>query len=484
MRTYLLWACCLSACGPDWSLPQRGDTATETVVEPAGSLSDAPQVLRLRIEGALGRSALADFRLFRDELSDYHLGRIRSRELPGTLLAREIPAVIWAEPPAVMVAPAGALPSGRYSLATPELGLITSIDVGPALSPPPLERLWPPRENTSGSGLALFCGEAALLVEPETVVLAPAGVPAEVRPGLDERAFLSERCVRLDWSVETVPSGTLVLPPLGGGAAIFEPLPLLVTPAAHEAPRCDPTELVAGPACARVEDDRVTLRAPNAPVLFALEQPAELLGVAAPGASLSVRGLVPEKTARIAGQAFDVAGDITRLDLGITAAPRRDHLVINEVLADPAGAETSSEWIELLNDGTAPVELAGFELVDSGGTFALPPGSVAPGELVVLVGARFAPDSELDVPLLPGTRTFVLDSLGKSGLANAGELLRLVNAEGAVVSRWPSSPAPGPGQSLARRAPDAPDGEGASFGAHAQPGASPGAPNELAPPAT
>jgi hypothetical protein len=74
-----------------------------------------------------------------------------------------------------------------------------------------------------------------------------------------------------------------------------------------------------------------------------------------------------------------------------------------------------------------------------------------------------------------------LPALGTAGLSNSGELLRLVDAGGSVVSRWPSLAAPAPGQSLARRAPDALDAEASSFAPHAPPGASPGAPNSLAP---
>ena len=479
MRASLLLTWTLVGCGTNWELPHDDASAVQVRIEPGGSLAGAPQVARFRVQGASGRSALADFRLFRDELSEYHLGRIRARDLPGTLIEREIPAVIWAEPPDIVVAPAGVLAPGRVSLATPELGLVASIDVSSTPSPALLERFWPPRGTRSGGGLSVFCGEAASLAEPGEALLAPGGVAAEVLAGLDARAAFADSCVRIELTSEAT-AGTLVLPPLSAGGAVLEPLPLLVEPAAPSPPRCTEGELGVSAACARVDDDRVTLRAPDAPVLFALESPAPLFGVAAPEASLVLRGLEPGQSSNLAGHAFDLGGTDTRLELKIQAAPRRPHLVINEVLANPAGPEASSEWIELVNDGTSELDLSEFQLVDSGGAVSLPQERVGPGEIVLLVGPAFAPDPELDVAPAPGARIIALEALGKAGLSNAGELLRLVAAGGTVVSRWPSLPAPAPGQSLARRAPEAPDGESGSFGEHAAPGASPGAANQIA----
>src|SRR5262245_61595554 len=120
MRPILVPLALATACAPDWGVPSVERTVTSTVIEPWGSLESAPEVLRLRISGALGRSALEDFRLFAGELSQYHLGRVRARELPQTLLERELALVVWAEPPEVVVAPAQVLLPGRFSVATPE----------------------------------------------------------------------------------------------------------------------------------------------------------------------------------------------------------------------------------------------------------------------------------------------------------------------------------------------------------------------------
>src|SRR5262245_12126225 len=76
----------------------EGGAGVAITVEPNGETSAAPSVLRLRVHFADATSEAADeVRLFRGTLSSYHLGRIRARSLPETLLEREIPAVVWRE---------------------------------------------------------------------------------------------------------------------------------------------------------------------------------------------------------------------------------------------------------------------------------------------------------------------------------------------------------------------------------------------------
>jgi hypothetical protein len=482
MRRILLVSALLSACAPGFDIPNLAPNEIATAIEPFGSVEGAPEVLRLRLDGALGRSALHDFRLFEGDLSDYHLGRVRARELPKTLLEREVPLVVWAEPKAVVAAPVRVLASGRHSLVTPELGLVAAFEVVPS-GLPRLERLWPSDDSASSSGLAIYCGDGAPLVSFGSVTLAPSGVLAELAAGLDERGLFSRECVRLSAAPSAVPlpENALLLPPLLAAGAALEPVPLIARRADVPPPSCEGAEFPLGPACALIDDDRLTLRAASQASLWALEAPSTLLGIATPSASLVVRGLEPGKEARVRGRAFDSAGTTYDVDSSVTAAPRREHLVINEVLANPVGPEAKGEWVEIVNDGTTLVELEGFELLDSGGSARLPAGLLAPAEFALLVAAEFAPDPELDLPPAPGTRLLRLETLGKGGLANAGELLRLVNAEGAVLSRFPALPPPASGQSLARRSPASPDAEAASFGAHADPGASPGTENDLEP---
>jgi hypothetical protein len=477
MRLVTLAFLGLSACS-ELELPSAPvETSLSVLVEPVGELDAAPAVLRLRVEGALGRSALGDFRLFEGLLSTYYLRRLSARDLPASLLEREVPVVVWSDAGDAVVAPARALESGSYTLATPELGRVAEVRVDDALVPW-LARLWPPREASSGSGLQVFCGDLAREIEPGPVELLPSGASSALRRGVGERGLFGERCVSIEPLLPGV-SGAPELPPALAGGAAFEPLPLVVSPEVVSAAGCDADELVLGPACARLDDDRVTLRAPAEPSLWAIEEPALLLGVAAPGASLVVRGLEPGAAVQFRATAFDRTGVGVAVDVPLTGPARRPHVVINEVLANPAGPEATSEWLELVNDGQEPAELEGFELRDAGGAVSLPSASLAPGEYLLLVRAGFAPDLELDVSPLRGTRTLELESLGQSGLANGGELLRLSDASGRVLSRFPALAASEAGVSLARRAPEAPDDESSSFGPHANPGASPGAPNAL-----
>jgi hypothetical protein len=257
----------------------------------------------------------------------------------------------------------------------------------------------------------------------------------------------------------------------------FEPLLLVVTPAISETRPCDAPDLALGPICGAVLDDRVELRSPGAPAFVAFEGPEALVGVVGPEKSLVLRGFEPSSVTRLRGFAFDTRGERTAIDRDIHTGPARSHVVLNEVLANPAGPEAPSEWIEIVNDGSSPVNLEGFVLDDAIESVMLPAHELAPGAFALLVADGYAPDGEIDLVPPPDVMLVVLPSLGRSGLANTGELLRLRDPDGNVVSRFPARPAPGPGRSVARRAPDAPDAEPASFASHAEPGASPGRAN-------
>jgi hypothetical protein len=226
-----------------------------------------------------------------------------------------------------------------------------------------------------------------------------------------------------------------------------------------------------------VDDDRIELHSSGEPALVAFETPVPLLGVVDSGSSLVLRGFEPATSARVKGLVLDVRGERSSLDVEIQTAPARPHLVLNEVLANPLGVETSGEWIELVNDGSDAARLDGFVLDDAIELVPLPAHELDPAQMVLLVAESYAPDPELD--LVPPDDLVILrvPRLGKNGLTNTGELLRLRDGDGNVVSRFPALRAPAPGRSVARRTPDAPDGTSRSFGDHAAPGASPGGPN-------
>jgi hypothetical protein len=224
----------------------------------------------------------------------------------------------------------------------------------------------------------------------------------------------------------------------------------------------------------------VGLGAPDAPSFWVLREPDERLFTLAPARSISVRGLVPGRRARLAATVFDLEGTSENVELEVLAADPMPHVVINEVLANPMGAERQSEWLELVNDGQRSVAVGGFELRDATGTALLPDAVLEPGEFALVVAQGFAPDGELDRVAPQAVKRLVVPALGSGGLANGGEPLRLLDREGGVLSRFPAMSAPKPGQSAARVVPEAPDGEPWAFAPHGEPGASPGLPNVVA----
>jgi hypothetical protein len=447
-------------------------------VEPDGAPERAPPVLRLRVLDAAHSGNFADFRLFRGALSTYHLGRLRQRDLPNTLLEREVPSAVWGEGADVIVAPAQSLPDGPLALASSDLGLLAEVTVDSSLVTP-VERRWPPAERRVGRGPMIFCGAGASGVVATPVTLDPAAVTALVQPGLGGDTAAERNCVRLE-PTEDVPDGALVFPPLAVDGLAFEPRPLVVASTVLANSGCAASERTFGPSCVSVEDDRARFRAPDAPSFWVLREPVERLFTLEPGRSVTVRGLEPGRLSRFAATVFDLSGRSESLELEVLAAGPMPHLVINEVLANPIGAERQSEWLELVNDGERPVEVGGFELRDATGGATLPETVLGPGELALVVAEDFAPDGETDLVAPQTVKRLVVPALGSGGLANGGEPLRLLDREGQVVSRFPAIAATKPGQSVARVSPEAPDGEPGAFGPHAEPGASPGLPNVVA----
>ena len=478
MRPIVL-AVLLSSCSGDLALPEaEGPRAPAGAIEPVGSLQVAPPVIRVRVKGGARHSPVADYRLFEGELGAYHLGRIRERNLPKTLLERELPVLAWLEGKDVVVAPLSVLSSGKYSFATPELGLVAEVFIDASIAPV-LERAWPPPELTTGSGAMIFCGDAARLVARGPVSLAPAGLGAALVPGLNDAGAFSAECVRVVPS-ESVPAGVPVLPPAFAGGVAFAPRALVATHEPAEREPCVPPQIELGPVCASVGDDRVEIRSAGAPAFLAFTAPNRVLGVVGPRTSLVLRGFEPASRIRLEGLVFDTLGDADTIDLDVETTSARPHVVLNEVFANPVGSEPAGEWIELVNDGTQPVELGGFVLDDAIEPVTLPACRLDPGDFALIVADAYAPDPELELVPEPDVALLRVPRLGRSGLANAGELLRLREPNGDVVSRFPALTTPTAGTSVARRTPDSPDTDTSAFGAHAPPGASPGRPNALA----
>ena len=453
--------------------PPSGDGAVITL-EPGAPLDRAPAVLRVRIAGAgtEPRSLL----LLEGELGTYHVGRLRAGELPTTLSDRRIPAYAWndATRGELVLAPSVPLDSGSmYSVAALGIGVLGVIAIDSVPLTRYVTRVWPPAGVRAGSPW-VFCGSRPDGAVPG-VVLEPANVPAAVGEGADTRGTAAERCLRLE--VDGRVSGVVVPPPLAAGV-VFDPSPgVLGGGEATTGPvTCHAGEARLGTGCATILDDRAVVRS-GEPTLFTLELPDH--DVVRPMADVGrfvVRGLHPSGTVRVRGAATDLAGTEASFALTWSTLPEQPHVVINEVLANPIGPEPQGEWVELVNDGPARVDLAGFALSDEGGEVILPHAELDPGSFALLVTPGYSPTSS-DVPPAPGTPLVRVPRLGRDGLSNSGERLELRSPDGELRSTFPAVAASRPGVSIARRSRDAFDDDRSAFTPSGPSAATPGAEN-------
>jgi hypothetical protein len=176
-----------------------------------------------------------------------------------------------------------------------------------------------------------------------------------------------------------------------------------------------------------------------------------------------LRGLTPSSPFALTLLALDEAGNPYTSTFTAATKPPLPHVVITEVLANPLGVEPDQEWIELFNDGLAPADLSSYSILDIGGDTPLPPAVLPPGVFALVVNESFVEDDDLGPPPAPGTLLLSVPKLGKSGLKNDGEPLKLRAPDGAIVSRFPATPKPKAGASLTRITPASPDGEPTSF---------------------
>jgi hypothetical protein len=75
-------------------------------------------------------------------------------------------------------------------------------------------------------------------------------------------------------------------------------------------------------------------------------------------------------------------GNVTNVTVACTSgtnAPAPGDLVITEVLADPAGTDTSKEWFEVLNTNAGARDIGGVVVTSGTGLFVVPAGKTIPG---------------------------------------------------------------------------------------------------------
>ena len=139
-----------------------------------------------------------------------------------------------------------------------------------------------------------------------------------------------------------------------------------------------------------------------------------------------------------------------------TASAGPTTLRISEIMSDPSqtGRDAAFEWVELVNTGSEPVDLAGWQIGDGTSSQTLPSLVVPAGGYVVMTGSSvLLPDGVL--ALIPPS-----GQIG-NGLGNTGDLLKLVAPNGAVVDEVsygdnvkvfdPAPPAPGPNETIGLR---------------------------------
>ncbi|MCC6382052.1 MAG: lamin tail domain-containing protein, partial [Dehalococcoidia bacterium] len=207
-----------------------------------------------------------------------------------------------------------------------------------------------------------------------------------------------------------------------------------------------------GPASALFDAARLAAAAAEPPVTPATP-PAPPAGTTVPASPRPAGSATTQATPTVTPRPPAVGSGLRRVEGGLR---------ISEVCSDPAesGRDSDYEWVELVNVGRAPVELAGWLLGDSKTISALPAAAVPPGAYVVVAATAAA-------RRVPGALAIEGGTVG-GGLNNAGDTVRLLNPAGAevdavsygddasVFDRPP--PAPGPGESLGLRDPLGPGG--------------------------
>ena len=473
---FVLLTLCVAACRPDLpstpSSPLALSERPEFVVrlEPTTPLTDAPRVLRVHAEWP---SLIDPARVFliRGEVTDYHLRQITRDDLTKTLLERIVPAVVWAEADGhVVLAPTEVLEPGQtYALASGEPSQVVHFDVTTGESPPLLSQVWPPEDAPGTFGI--FCGEKPLPDVTWAQKLEPFGPTGPLARGI-VASGPGQQCVRLEiGGLGENQTGPWMLPPMVEvptlGMMQIDPIPFVPAMGVSNeiAPlECLEEEVSFGPGCGLVLDDRIIVRAPDEDLLWGI-QGAQIDNVIKTDNKerFVIRQLWPETDITLDVVALGPFGQTIRQAFATTTKSISAHVVLNEVLANPIGPEPHQEWVELYNDGQVETSLSSYRILDIGGETVLPDVVLPAGQFAVVVNDTFVPDDEVDEVPVPEAIVVRVPALGKSGLSNSGELLRLVDPEGRTISRFPALPKPKAGQSVSRRTPYAPDGVSSSF---------------------
>jgi hypothetical protein len=447
-------------------------------VEPSAPASDAPRVLRLH--ASLGGFTFDPTRmaLVEGSLGPRQLEELTTGKVSAALSKRIVPSLTWADSAGEVLAPTAPLAvSAAYTLALADIPTAVDVTVATADAVPLLPRVWPPAGGSGTAALAVWCGGSGDAVPPvdTPATMAPAGLSGHLRKGVVVGGA-GGQCLRFEAdpaSLAGVDGGVpaAVPPPMvtsssdPSPALRLDPRPLQVdaTPTPLVPPTCTPDEVLFGPACVQVADDRLYGRSPGAPLLWAVAGAGtDTVMTTGPGDPFVITGLPPSTNIVLDVAAIDAGGTVARAPFLATTLPPEPHVVINEVLAWPLGASPDQEWVEILNDGPAPASLDGYVLVVGSGSTALPVATLAPGAFALVVAESYTPGGP-DVAPAPGTLLLSVPHLGKKGISHEGVALALIDGGGNTVSSFPAAPKPKQGSSVARRVPSAPDALPSSF---------------------
>lgn len=460
----------LLACRPD--LPSStshlapADFAVQ--LEPAAPLDRAPPILRLHLTleppADLDRIVLVE-----GDLSASRLLELSRGDIPDSLRKRFLPVVAWPEGAQIVVSPEAPLERGRtYTIASGSPKGMAHVRVDEHDAVPIATRVWPPAGLGATLSFGVFCSDTELAPIDDDILLAPEREPGRLVRGLD--ADVGDRCARFD-SLHAVDAGPLVPPPAIDASDASTPrLRLDPRPFQREAEArpiepltCTKAERPFGPGCVRVEDDRALVRSPSSPALWAIGGAGlDEVRATAAGDPFVLTGLPPATAITLSVAAFDNAGDATRASFETTTLPPMAHVILSEVLANPLGPEPRQEWVEIVNDGRVATSLASYSLADDGGSTPLPDVTLPAGAYALIVNHDFVLNDGVDVAAPASTLLVRVAKLGKSGLSNAGESLRLIDAEGRTISAVPPLHPPA-GKSAQRVRIAAPDGLPSSF---------------------
>jgi len=111
-------------------------------------------------------------------------------------------------------------------------------------------------------------------------------------------------------------------------------------------------------------------------------------------------------------------------------------LVITEVLSNPRGSEFTQEFVEILNLASTDIALGDLLVEDAAGSDPLPPTTLVSGARALIVAESYAIGTEDPAPASGVPLLRVSGRIGRDGLTNGGEVVRLVTAAGDVVASY------------------------------------------------